>query len=87
MHVQVYFTITLMYFELLWYIHVNKVYRPILKCSNLLMKHSQKDMERGNKFSFRGCLVTIRDASYIFQLILVIANIQAYFSYLKKIAL
>ena len=49
---------------------------------------SKKGRERGNKFSFRGSMVTIRYASYIFQLILATANILAYFScFEKKLAL
>ena len=47
---------------------------------------SQKDRESGNKSSFSRLLstVAIRDASYIFQLILVRANILAYFSFSEK---
>ena len=37
----------------------------------------EKDVEKGNKFSFSGCMVAIRDASYIFQSILVKVNILA----------
>ena len=47
---------------------------------------SQKDHERGNTFSFRGSIVTIWDASYIFQLILVTAIILAYFSFFENIS-
>ena len=53
------------------------------------MKHIQtakKIWERGNKFSFRGCMVTSRDASNIVQLILVTTNIVAYFSCLENIS-
>ena len=69
MRVQGHFTITLMYFQLFWYI--NEVYRPILKWCNLLMniRTAKKDRERGHKFSFRRCMVTIRDARYIFKLV------------------
>ena len=42
-------------------------------------------MEKGNKFSFRGCIVAIRDASYICLSTLVKANILAYFSCFDKI--
>ena len=48
----------------------------------------QNDGERGNTFSCRGCMVGIRDASYIFQAILVKDTILAYISFFeKKIAL
>ena len=47
---------------------------------------AQKDRKRSNKFSVRGCMVAIRDASYIFQSILVKANILAYFSFFFKIS-
>ena len=80
--VQGHFTITMMYFDYFWYI--NKVYRPILKCSNLPIKHirTAKKIERGvTKISFRECMVTIRDTSYIFHLILVTASILAYLSF------
>ena len=64
-----------------------KVYRRILKCSNLpimQIRPGKKDGERGNTFSFRVCLVGIRDASYIFESLLVKGNILAYFLFFEN---
>ena len=44
----------------------------------------EKYRERCKKFSFMGCVVAIREASYISQSVLVNANILAYFSFLEK---
>ena len=45
---------------------------------------AQKDRKRSNKFSVRGCMVAIRDASNFFQSILVKVNILAYVSFFEK---
>ena len=42
----------------------------------------KKDGETGNKFIFSGCMMAMRDASYIVQSILVKYKILAYFSFL-----
>ena len=47
------------------------------------MTHTQPG-ERGNKSSFKGCMVAIRDASYIFQSLLMKGNILAYYSFFEK---
>ena len=44
----------------------------------------QKNGEKGNKKSLRGCMVVIRDANYIFQS-MVKVNILAYFSFFSKL--
>ena len=65
---------------------MNKAYILILKHINLPMTNipQEKDGERGNKLSFSKCMLTIRDASYIFQSILVKGHILAYISFFDK---
>ena len=81
--------------ELLWCIfqsfkYIHKVYRPLLKCSNLSMpyirqgKGSWDTLHVAFSASLRGCMVEIRYASYFFQSILVKGNILTYISFLEK---
>ena len=53
---------------------------------SILVKDRERDGERVNKSSFKGCMVAIRDASYIFQSLLVKGNIIAYVSFVDKIS-
>ena len=74
------------FFQTFWYI--NKVYRSLLKCSNLSMRHTQPGKRWGElrvtNPVLGGYMVTIRDARYIFQSMLVKAIILTYFSFCER---